>query len=108
MSENCNAWDIALELLPLFIDQKTGQESNLFLARHLAECKECQKAYQLMIADYTDQVSDSQSALSNPKKEKKKFFFSRKKIWILAAGLIGYALLMFGIVVGTFIYLMGI
>lgn len=105
MNDTYNACDIALELLPLYIEQKTGQDSNLFLTRHLAECKQCQKAYQMMIVDFSAREEKADPVTLRKKHKKKLFTSKRKKIIYLVLFLVAYALLMAGIVIYTFIKL---
>lgn len=44
--------EIVFDLLPLYVDGKTSDESNAFVRRHLAECKGCQQTCQFMQEDF--------------------------------------------------------
>lgn len=50
----CN---IVKDLLPLYMDELTSEETNLWIRTHLEECSDCQKDYQMLKASLT--TSDS-------------------------------------------------
>lgn len=123
MNRKVSDCDIVLELLPLYIEQKTGQESNLFVAAHLAECEQCREAYEWMSADWlpeagqigksgvqTGKTLASCGAKVETKQPMKdavsKKWYQSKIMWVIV-GLLGYAGLMAGIVIYTFFYLTG-
>lgn len=108
MSRIYNDCDIALELLPLYIEKKTGKESNLFLEQHLFECEECQQVYQLMLQDLTEDVK-AVGTVSKPVWQtiKRRCIRLVKKVLILLGGLVAYIGLMIGIIVLVFRYLSG-
>lgn len=108
MSENFRVCEIAQELLPLYLEQKTGEESNLFLQKHLGECQECQKVYQFMSADFSAQIKKNEGSKNETQNHRRKHISSKsKKVILLIAVLVGYVLLMAGIVIYTFLYLTG-
>lgn len=126
MNRKVSDCDIVLELLPLYIEKKTGQESNSFVAAHLAECKECREAYEFMSADWLAETRQAEVgdfdaetrkavAASDVKGETKqpmqdgasRKWFQSKILWVIV-GLLGYAGLMAGIVIYIFFYLTGL
>jgi len=92
MSKICKDCDIVLELLPLYLDGKTCEESNAFVREHLAECDQCKEVLQLMSADF----SREKAAMPNVSGKSRRRI--RKRTVILVGGLIGYFLLTMGIV----------
>ncbi|MBQ7775240.1 MAG: zf-HC2 domain-containing protein [Lachnospiraceae bacterium] len=109
MNKECNTCDIVLELLPLYIEQKTGQESASFVKEHLDDCKECQEIYRYMSTDYTMQLKQAlqEQAEAGQKKKNKKLSTRTKKVIILLVGFVGYLCLMAGSVIYIFCYLTG-
>lgn len=119
MSKNYNDCDIVLELLPLYIEQKTGAESNVFVGAHLKECQECQEVYRFMSADLLQRMeptgaqnsADNNVALLYRQGTKKRRRIhltpTAKRVLLLLLGMVGYACLMVGVVVYTFLYLTG-
>lgn len=114
MNKKYNACEIVLELLPLYIEHKTGEESNFFVESHLAKCQECQEIYRLMNADFSMQMEkveiDNLPKEIKKKSKRKRIHFTptAKRIAILIMGLIGYLCLMIGVMVYTFWYLTGV
>lgn len=107
MNKNYNDCDIVFELLPLYIEQKTGEESNSFVGAHLAECEACQEIYQLMSADLMMKDTVPCKSFDEQKGKGKKHKGWRlnptvKKVIILALVLLGYLCLMVGVVVYAF------
>lgn len=119
MSKNYNDCDIVLELLPLYIEQKTGAESNAFVGTHLTGCKECQEVYRFMSEDLLKQMETAPvqnsadnnvpvlSKQSTRKPRRIHLTPTAKRVLLLLLGLVGYACLMVGVVVYTFLYLTG-
>ena len=61
--------DIVRELLPLYIEQKTGEESNAYVAGHLPKCEECRAIHQWMSADWLEEkLAESNQELVNKNK----------------------------------------
>ncbi len=114
MNRNVSDCDIVLELLPLYIEKKTGQESNVFVESHLTECEACRKVYELMSADWMlepDAEAARLSGVATVQEEaafgkKSKKWFRNKMFWVIV-GILAYAGLMAGLVVYMFFYLMG-
>lgn len=103
MSKNFNDCDIVLELLPLYLDGKTGEESNAFVREHLAGCAECREVYELMSADFlADKEAKPETRRKQAKRSWKHLSPARKRTIILAAGLLGYLALMMGCVALAF------
>lgn len=93
MSKQVNDCDIVLELLPLYLDGKTCEESNAFVKEHLEGCSECSEVHRFMSADFSREklmVSEETG-----KSRRRRW----KKLAILMGGLLAYLLLMMGIVV---------
>ena len=44
--------DIVFDLLPLYMEQRTGKESNEFIRAHVEQCEECRKNMEFMGASY--------------------------------------------------------
>lgn len=108
MSKIYNDCDIALELLPLYIEKKTSEESNLFVGKHLLECGECQQVYQLMVRDLGEELWNVESISERTRQTKKRRFIRRvKKLFILVGGMLAYIGLMIGIIVLVVMYLSG-
>ena len=111
MNRNVCDCDIVLELLPLYIEQKTGAESNAFVETHLAECEQCREVYELMSADWmaedAGKVTDANSANLTGESAKggtPRRWYHSKLFWVIA-GILAYAGLMAGLVIYTFLYL---
>ena len=102
--------DIVSDLLPLYMEQKTGKESNEFIRRHVEQCEECRKNLQFMEASYeellekennSNQVSDLKRnkgicALTGTKRKyghrKKRMMFKRAKGTIFVLGYLFFLL----------------
>ena len=108
MSKIYNDCDIALELLPLYIEKETGKESNLFLEQHLFECEKCQQVHQLMVQDLTENVNEV-GMVSKPVWQtiKRRCIRPVKKVLILLGGMAAYIGLMIGIIALVIRYLSG-
>lgn len=99
MSKNYNDCDIVFDLLPLYLDGKTGAESNVFVKEHLAGCPECREVHQFMSAE----LPGKKPEVSGQTIHKRRRITRRtKRLLILVAGLIGYLCLMAGIVMYAF------
>lgn len=92
MSKNYSDCDIVLELLPLYLDGKTCEESNDFVKEHLAGCSECREVQKLMDADFSQEKETETGSAEKRRKGK------WKRTMILVSGLVGYFLLMVGVV----------
>lgn len=101
MSKNYNDCDIVLELLPLYLDGKTCEESNIFVKEHLAGCEDCRQVHEFMSADFSQDKETVPGQAEKRRKGKWRHLSpTKKKIVILVAGLVGY----FGLMVGVVAY----
>jgi len=48
MEKNEFDCDLAFDLLPLYLEGATGEESDRFLQNHLKTCESCRETYELM------------------------------------------------------------
>ena len=109
MNKKYTECDIVRELLPLYIEQKTGEESNELIARHLPECEECRKVHGWMCADLLEekQLEGSGKPASTEgqgqAKPKRKSKYVRKRWLVVLVGLTAYIVLLWLIVVFTFL-----
>ncbi len=110
MSEKCNICDIVLELLPLYIESRTGEESKVYVERHLSECEVCREAYLLMSAELLTQeeIEDKKGQKNRKKSRSKSFVRIAKKVVLILAGLSVYIWLMVQLLVFVFRYLTGV
>ena len=114
MNKNVCDCDIVLELLPLYIEQKTGAESNAFVEEHLAECEQCREVYELMSADWMAEDAgeaadaDSENLTQESTKDGTPGRWYQSKLFWVIAGILAYAGLMAGLVIYTFLYLTGV
>ena len=63
---------IVNDLLPLYADGLTSEQTNTFVQKHLQECTECQKDYQ----SYTVELSEPEKVTDN--KEQKEINYLKK------------------------------
>ena len=90
MSEKKKECALALDLLPLYLDGKTGEESSAFLAQHLKECENCRGVQELMRQELSLQV---------PKHESKRKRLRLSRGWrFVILGLAVYLAVLAGIV----------
>lgn len=66
-----------MDLLPLYIDQMTSEETNKVIEEHLASCEECQKIYHEMGTNITLINHDKNSKEKAGKRIKKKMMIKR-------------------------------
>lgn len=78
--------DIIEDLLPLYLDYATKEETNQFIQKHLEECESCRKDYELMKCSFADAFS-----LENGKRKKKIRLFKKIRSRLF---LYGYVLLL--------------
>lgn len=57
--------DIISDLLPLYMEHKTGKESNEFIKMHVEQCEECRKNMQFMEASYEELLQEGRNETSN-------------------------------------------
>lgn len=82
------------DLLPLYIDGLTSEESNGEIEKHLKTCKECRACYQEMAGEMGDTVSITDEEIQDMNLIKK----MKKKHKRKAAGIIAGAVLLVGII----------
>lgn len=114
MNRKVSDCDIVLELLPLYIEQRTGQESNDFVVKHLAECADCREVFELMNADFLPEAGQGEVGKSGEEtvsaknvEDSHRSGWLNKKVLLVVAGLLAYAGLLVGLVIYTFFYLTG-
>lgn len=76
--------DIMMDLLPLYVDQLTQEDTNQWIGAHLLECEQCRKNYELMKGSFTE-------VLQLEKKKKKVKLFKKIRIHLF---LYAYVLLL--------------
>jgi len=107
MNKKYTECDIVRELLPLYIEQKTGEESNELIGRHLPECEECREIYRWMSADWMEEknAGDTGELSAEPEKGKpKKKSKYVMKLWLkVVVGLTAYIVVLWLIVLFTFL-----
>ncbi len=84
--------DIVSDLLPLYLEGKTGDESNLFVREHLKQCEQCRKNLEYMEISYEDIlkiVTTENKRDSKKKKHMKPFGKAKGTIFVC-----GYLLLL--------------
>lgn len=78
MIEKNQECDIVSDLLPLYLEEKTGKESNEFIKAHLEYCKECRKKLEYMEASYQELFAgnggeqQNEGKLRNKREQRKK------------------------------------
>lgn len=108
MNRKVTECDIVLELLPLYIEEKTGEVSDAFVAEHLTGCRECREVYEFMSADLMPEAEMSrEDATREVKRGRKRLSPTLKKVLFATAGILAYLGLMVGLVVYTYMYLTG-
>lgn len=92
-----NECDVVLDLLPLYIENKTSDESNRLVRKHLEECRECSEIYRSMTADL--------SAINIPKdgfKRKRSRHIVRADVLIIGICITLYAAALCGFICWLF------
>ena len=79
--------DIIEDLMPLYVERLTQEETNEWIQKHLLECQHCRQLYELMGDSFTE-------VLKEEKKKKKVKLFKKVKIRLF---LYGYVLLLIAI-----------
>lgn len=97
--------EVVRDLLPLYIDKLTSEESNKEIEKHLKSCKECYRYYQEMTGEIEDISKIPKEELRDVKVIKKIKKRGRKK---LLAAVIGTALAVFAAVFLFFSFTYGI
>ena len=103
MSKKYNDCDIVLELLPIYLDGKTGEESNVFVKEQLVHCADCREMHELMSADFMETGERARKETGAKKKRRfRQLSPAGKRRVLLVAGLLGYLALMIGCVALAF------
>lgn len=85
MSKNYKDCDIVFDLLPLYVEEKTCEESNAYIQEHVKTCPSCKETLELMQKEIPVLVAD--------KRKRRRFFWKRYKGWIwLGIGIVVYLL----------------
>lgn len=81
--------DIIKDLIPLYIEHMTSEETNNIIEEHISNCDECKKVYEEMSMDIS---------LSNSENKEEKTGKSIKKEFTVKKILILYVLLLLGVI----------
>ena len=73
--------DIISDLLPLYLEHKTSEETGEFIREHLQGCESCRKSLRYMDTSYEELFAESRKAESqkNNKKSHKNMLFGKAK-----------------------------
>jgi len=88
-----NECDIVLDLLPLYIENKTCNESNDLVMKHLEECQECSEVYRNMTADLP-----AINVPDNGFKRKRRKHIKRADIFVAGICIMLYAAILCGFI----------
>ena len=99
---------IVSDLLPLYVERRTGEECNVFIRVHLEQCEDCRKELEFMKVSYEELLDEGQTGdeLSEnccglpkhgqlPEQRKRRLKNKRWAKWKIFVG--GYVLLLAGI-----------
>lgn len=94
--------DVILDLLPLYLEDMTGEETEKVIQEHLEECESCKQEYLRMAASFTDLFMEKEETKHRKcignRKRKPRY----KKKTIVKMMIYGYAFLMLAIIVFCF------
>lgn len=79
--------EIVFDLLPLYLDGKTGEDSNAYMQEHLAHCESCRQTFLLMQEDFDG--LPVQEKRSKQKKKRRK----RNRVKLLLLSVLGIYIL---------------
>ena len=74
--------DIISDLLPLYLEHKTSEETGEFIREHLQECESCRKSLWYMDTSYEELFAESKEKAMQKKESKKstkKMLFGKAK-----------------------------
>ena len=91
--EQQNECDIIADLLPIYLDGATQEETNGFIEEHLANCEICKKNYEWMSGSVIEILNENNKKLKKKKKYKSRMF--KKVKWKML--LYGYLFLLISI-----------
>ena len=77
--------DIVSDLLPLYLDGKTGIESREFIRNHVEHCEQCKKTLDYMEISYEDilkNVPEKEGTFMRKKKKIKPFRKAKGRIFV--------------------------
>lgn len=87
--------DIVQDLLPLYLDKKTSEETDKFVEKHLWECETCGQVYEVMNSSLGEELRERQNDRTEPGAVKSRQW---KKHWrlkkVLRTGIWGYVILL--------------
>lgn len=89
MEKKYKECDIIVDLLPIYLDNVTKEETNQFIEEHLLRCQNCRKNCEWMKESYAEALDKKTDATYN--KKKKTNVFKKIKLKIL---LYGYVLIL--------------
>lgn len=91
--EQQNECDIIADLLPIYLDGATQEETNGFIEEHLASCEMCKKNYEWMSDSFIETLNEDNKKREKKKKHKNRMF--KKVKWKML--LYGYMFLLISI-----------
>lgn len=80
MKKECK---IVQDLLPNYLEKVTNEETNEFIKKHIAECKECNEVYLAMKQDLKVNEIDTKETINYMKRFKKKWRILRNVLLII-------------------------
>ena len=81
--------EIVCDLLPLYLDQKTGSESNCLVQQHISECAQCREVFQLMNGEVWQNISQTNFSQNIKIGKRIKQFIKRHRIYFFLGIVIG-------------------
>ena len=91
--ESLHKCEIITDLLPIYLDGATQEETNCFIEEHLVACEMCKKNYEWMQGSFIEVLNEDNVKLKKKIKYKNKMF--RKVKWKML--LYGYLFLLIAI-----------
>lgn len=93
--------EIAQDLLPLYVDKLTSNESNILVNNHLKECEICNQIYNEMIEEIPIVAHSEEEPSENTEKQLIKRIKNRKVISVSSLIII---FSVFGFIIGAFVF----
>ena len=91
--EQFNECEIIADLLPIYLDHATQEETNSLIEEHLARCEDCKKNYEWMKSSFGEILNEEEKKPGKKKKRKNKMF--KKVKWKMF--LYGYVFLLIAV-----------
>lgn len=91
--EQLQECDMIADLLPIYLDGATQEETGYFIEEHLVGCEACKKNYEWMRGSYAEVLNEDNTKQGKKKKRKNKMF--KKVKWKMF--LYGYVFLLIAI-----------